>query len=508
MAEGIETSKRRFKSKLESKKNIMSYFRNKRTIISNNVYKHKSEISQELKDYKIKNDFNISLYKKHSKSSQNFMKAYSLLKKKKKEKEKDLINNIRNDYLLKKKMKVSKKEMKENIFELSSLIEPNLSKLEMDYLLNYSRIMNEIKENQSLKNDIDEFRRTMYPNKRKGNYLDNRTQIRNKLLNQVNSLNDVKFMKKMNIMAKSKMIDNELIKEDLIIRKIKHQIKELKKKGKIEDILNAKKRIKRSLIDIENLKKNIKNYEKEENNKLLNNLASKTTRDDKNKSLFYIPTIVKSFPELLYDKLNKDKSSILKNNATNDSTSRTLMRKKEKSTTERIINEKKSNILNKTTNNFLRKFNEELSIKKKVKIKEMKEEIFKKLNLNKTMREIKNRNEEKMSETTRVYNKILNMSFYNRNSKNNEIFMRTFLKDRNYLYIDSVNEKRPKNYLFSLKNIHSQFSTDKKAKILYQASDLLENKKSIKLFNELTNFQNTLRQNENLLLKTLLIEKE
>ena len=504
MADGIETSKRRIKSRLESKKKIMSYFRNKRTIISNNIYKHKRHISKELKDYKIKNDFNISLYKQHSKSSQNFMKTYSLLKKKKKEKEKDLINNMRNDYLLKKNMKVSKKEMKENIFELSSLIEPNLSKLEMDYLLNYSRIMNEIKENESLKNDIDEFRRTMYPNKRKGNYFDNKTQIRNKLLNQVNSLNDVKLMKKMNIMAKSKMIDNELIKEEFIIRKIKHQIKELKKKGKIEDILKAKKRIKSSLIDIEKIKKNIKNYEKEE----LANLASKTTRDDRSKSLFYIPTIVKSFPELLYDKLNKDKSSILKNNATNDSTSRTLRRKKEKSTTERIINEKKSNILNKTTNNFLRKFNEELSLKNKVKIKEMKEGIFKKLNLSKTMGEIKNNNDEKMSETARVYNKILNMSFYNKNSKKNEIFMRTFLKDRNYLFIDSINEKRPKNYFYSLKNIHSQFSTDKKAKILYQASDLLENKKSIKLFNELTNFRNTLRQNENLLLKTLLIEKE
>ena len=504
MADGIETSKRRIKSRLESKKKIMSYFRNKRTIISNNIYKHKRHISKELKDYKIKNDFNISLYKQHSKSSQNFMKTYSLLKKKKKEKEKDLINIMRNDYLLKKNMKVSKKEMKENIFELSSLIEPNLSKLEMDYLLNYSRIMNEIKENESLKNDIDEFRRTMYPNKRKDNYFDNKTQIRNKLLNQVNSLNDVKLMKKMNIMAKSKMIDNELIKEEFIIRKIKHQIKELKNKGKIEDILKAKKRIKSSLIDIEKIKKNIKNYEKEE----LANLASKTTRDDRSKSLFYIPTIVKSFPELLYDKLNKDKSSILKNNATNDSTSRTLRRKKEKSTTERIINEKKSNILNKTTNNFLRKFNEELSLKNKVKIKEMKEGIFKKLNLNKTMREIKYNNDEKMSETARVYNKILNMSFYNKNSKKNEIFMRTFLKDRNYLFIDSINEKRPKNYFYSLKNIHSQFSTDKKAKILYQASDLLENKKSIKLFNELTNFQNTLRQNENLLLKTLLIEKE
>ena len=500
---------------MELKHRIMSYFRKQRKIISDNIYKYKKDITQELKDYKKKNDFNITLYKEQNKSSKDFDKIYKIIRKKRKEKEKNIIDNIINDYLLKKKMKVDRQELKENIFELSSLIEPNLTKLEMDYIFNYSRIKNEIKESESLKDSIDEFRRTMYPNKRKGNYfniINNKIPIRNKLLNQINCLNDVKLMKKMNTMTKSKMIDKEQIKEEFIIRKIKNQIKESKKKGKIEDILNYKKSVKNSLIDIENLKKQLKQYENEENNKNLNNLGSKTTRDNKNKSLFYIPTIVKSFPELLYDKFNKNKdiSNRSKNNNANDSTSRTLMKKKGKSTTERINYRKKSNednSINKKKISIPANINEKISRKIKFKKNRINERIIKKKSLNKTMREFNNK-KESMSETAKVYNKLLNMPSYDKYSKENEIFMKTFLKERNYLYIDSINEKKPKNYFNSLKNIHSQFTTDHKTKILYDANNLLEKKKSKKLLNELSNFRNTLRQNENLLIKSLLIEKE
>ena len=512
MAEVSDKLKRRYKSRMEHKNSIISYFRNKRRIISDNIYKYKKDITQELKEYKKKNDFNITLYKKQSKSSKDFNKMYSLIRKnqKKKEKDLDIINNIINDYLLKKKMKVDKQDMKENIFDLSSLIEPNLTRLEMDYLFNYKRIINEIKENESLKDNIDEFRRTMYPNKRKGNYFNNKIPIRNKILSQINCLNDVKLMKRMNLMAKSKMIDNDLIKEEFIIRKIRHKIKEAKKNGKIEDILNYKKSVKNSLIDIDKIKKQLKQYE--ENNKNVNNLGSKTTRDDKNKSLFYIPTIVKSFPELLYDKLNKNKdiSNRTKNKTTNDSTSRTLMRKKGKSSTERINYRKKSdedNSINKAKYNILENINKEISRKIKFKKNTMNERIIINKNLNRTMREFNHR-KESMSETAKVYNRILNMSTYDKNSKENEIFMKTFLKERNYMFINSINEKKPKNYFNSLKNIHSQFSTDRKTKLLYDANNLLENKKSKKILNELSNFRNTLRQNENLLIKSLLIEKE
>jgi hypothetical protein len=277
----------------------------------------------------------------------------------------------------------------------------------------------------------------MYPNKRKGNYFNNKIPIRNKILSQINCLNDVKLMKRMNIMAKSKMIDNDLIKEEFIIRKIRHKIKEAKKNGKIEDILNYKKSVKNSLIDIDKIKKQLKQYE--ENNKNVNNLGSKTTRDDKNKSLFYIPTIVKSFPELLYDKLNKNKdiSNRTKNNATNDSTSRTLFKKKEKPITEGINYRKKSNdynSINKMKNNIIENKNKEISRKIKFKKKIM----IKKNNLNKTMKNFNNR-EESMSEIAKVYYRLLKMPSYDKNSKENEKFMKTFLKERNNLYIDSIN---------------------------------------------------------------------
>ncbi len=247
-------------------------------------------------------------------------------------------------------------------------------------MLNYNRIKNEIKENESKNNNISEFIKTMYPNKRKDNFINNKTIPKNKLLNQVNCLNDVKFMKRVNIMTKSKMIEKEQIKEDFIIKKIKHKNKELKKKGKIEDILNDQKSIKNSLIAIQNLNKIFNDDEKEENRKLLINLASKTNREAKNTNLFE-PTIVKSFPELLYDKLNKNKdiSNRTKNKTTNDSTSRTLMRKKGKSSTERINYRKKSdedNSINKAKYNILEKINKEISRKIKFKKNRMNERII------------------------------------------------------------------------------------------------------------------------------------
>ena len=59
---------------MEHKNSIISYFRNKRRIISDNIYKYKKDITQELKEYKKKNDFNITLYKKQCKSSKDFNK--------------------------------------------------------------------------------------------------------------------------------------------------------------------------------------------------------------------------------------------------------------------------------------------------------------------------------------------------------------------------------------------------------------------------------------------------
>ena len=495
------------KTMRENPKSMINHFKNKRKIISNNIFKYKKDISSELKEYKTKSDFNITMYKKHKDKTEGFKNDYSKIKRKQKQKEKRLIDDLIYDYIVKKRIYINKEEMKENIFELSPLIEPSLYRLKMDYMLNYNRIKNEIKENESKNNNISEFIKTMYPNKRKDNFINNETIPKNKLLNQVNCLNDVKFMKRVNIMTKSKMIEKEQIKEDFIIKKIKHKNKELKKKGKIEDILNDQKSIKNSLIAIQNLNKIFNDDEKEENRKLLNNLASKTNREAKNTNLFE-PTIVKSFPELLYDKLNKDKNVISKNNATNDSTSRTLIRPKNKSFTERLNYKKNKNKeanINKAKKNIsYEKIHEILEAKKLIK-KRLTSKSVKKNNLNKCM---KDRDFERNNDTSRVYNKILNMSTDNRYSKKNEIFMKTFLKEKNYLFLDSINEKRPKNYFYSLKNIHSQFGNDFKRKDLYFSNSLLNNQKSINLFNELQNFRNTLRANENLLIKSLLIEKE
>ena len=54
-------------------------------------------------------------------------------------------------------MNISKNEMKENIFENSALIEKNVDRLKMDYLLNYKRIKNEINKNKSYSDIYSKF---------------------------------------------------------------------------------------------------------------------------------------------------------------------------------------------------------------------------------------------------------------------------------------------------------------------------------------------------------------
>ena len=45
-------------------------------------------------------------------------------------------------------MSISKDDIKENIFESSELLEANLKRLTIDYILNYKRVDEEIKENE------------------------------------------------------------------------------------------------------------------------------------------------------------------------------------------------------------------------------------------------------------------------------------------------------------------------------------------------------------------------
>ena len=58
-------------------------------------------------------------------------------------------------------MDFSKEEINENIFKKSSLIESNLFRLKMDYLLNYRLMKKEVKENESRNIKMDKFYKTM-----------------------------------------------------------------------------------------------------------------------------------------------------------------------------------------------------------------------------------------------------------------------------------------------------------------------------------------------------------
>ena len=65
------------KTMRENPKSMINHFKNKRKIISNNIFKYKKDISSELKEYKTKSDFNITMYKKHKDKTEGFKNDYS-----------------------------------------------------------------------------------------------------------------------------------------------------------------------------------------------------------------------------------------------------------------------------------------------------------------------------------------------------------------------------------------------------------------------------------------------
>ena len=106
-----------------------------------------------------------------------------------------------------------------------------------------------------------------------------------------------------------------------------------------------------------------------------------------------------------------------------------------------------------------------------------------------------------------MYNHILDMSTEDRNSIRNRTMMTTFLKEKNNKYLNSVNERRSKDYYKTLKRIHLQFDKDLSTEKFYDLYNLLNNEKTNYLFNQIKNFHKTLKTNEKLLIKSLLIEK-
>ena len=326
----------------------------------------------------------------------------------------------------------------------------------------------------------------------------------------MNCLNDFKYIKKLNVITKSKLMDDDLYGRFINRKEIRNYLKQLEEKGDIEELYNCKKSIKDSLKDIDTLKKFISNFEKEENNKNTNNIIPKASPKGKSKSLFYIPTLVKSFPELLYDKLNKNQLLTPKDNVTNN-TSISLKKTLDKSNSLKgkrktcIIEEYNNNNKKRINNQIISKYKEILKMKK---LKLLDPSLYKKMILSKSRKNASKINKDKNIDTTKLYNQILNMSIEDKNSAKSGELMRTFLNEKNNDFVNSINENKPKNYFKSLRKIHLQFNKEYSTERLYDSNLLLYNKKTNNLFKELKNFRNNLRLNEKLLIKSLLIEKE
>ena len=497
---------------------ILIYFKNKKNILSHNINKYEKDLSKNIKNYERKSDKNNSLYKIYRSNYENFEKINSKIRNELKPKEKILISDLIKNYNIKRNLDFSKEEINENIFKKSSLIESNLFRLKMDYLLNYRLMKKEVKENESRNIKMDKFYKTMIIrrnndikiNQSNSDNFINKNIHENKFCKQLNCLNDFKYIKKLNVITKSKLMDDDLYGRFINRKEIRNYLKQLEEKGDIEELYNCKKSIKDSLKDIDTLKKFISNFEKEENNKNTNNIIPKASPKGKSKSLFYIPTLVKSFPELLYDKLNKNQFLTPKDNITNDS-SISLKKTLDKSNSLKgkrktcIIEEYNNNNKKRINNQIISKYKEILKMKK---LKLLDPSLYKKMILSKSRKNASKINKDKNIDTTKLYNQILNMSIEDKNSAKSGELMRTFLNEKNNDFVNSINENKPKNYFKSLRKIHLQFNKEYSTERLYDSNLLLYNQKTNNLFKELKNFRNNLRLNEKLLIKSLLIEKE
>lgn len=513
------TSTHFYKSNSEDKNDVMIYFRNKKNYITLNVNKYKSEISTCLSEYKKKSDVNNSIYEKYKNNCKNFERINSLIRDDQKSKEQKLIFDLTHKYYTKKNMNFTQSDLKANIFENSALIEPSLFRLKMDYLLNYKRIKKEINENQKRNKKMEIFSKTINIFKDDN---DNEKTIKKditsnnfyygvKIGKQINCLNDVKFMKKMDIISKSKMVNNDLFRRKINKNHIKHELEEMEKNATIEEMYNTHTDIKNLLKDIQIFKKNFKSIENETSQKNLTNLIEKKNQKEKSKSLFYIPTLVKAFPELLYDKINNKEKLSSKIDEIFDSSPSSLTRTHDKSSSLRLKHKdniyeykdiKGKRISNIKNDNVLNKFKEILKLKK-MKLNELGSHIFKKMMTSRSSINIKDQCNN-LDETTKMYNNIVNMSTEEKNSNKNRILMKEFLNEKNNIYLDYINEHKPKNYFNSLKKIHKQFHNDKKRKQLYHSFSLLRDKKTKNTFKEMKNFEKSLKNNENLLIKVLI----
>ena len=132
----------------KSKSDIIIYIKNRKRLISQNIFKYKNDISDLLLSYNKKHKINNALYQEYKQNYENFEKINSKIRQQHKPKEEKLISDLINDYYIKKKMNLTEDDIKSNIFEISPLIEPSLSKLKMEYLLNYNDYKKEIEKKE------------------------------------------------------------------------------------------------------------------------------------------------------------------------------------------------------------------------------------------------------------------------------------------------------------------------------------------------------------------------
>ena len=503
-----------YKFKSKAIRELLENFSNKKKIFSKRITRYEKEISECLNDYKQKSNYNLSLYENYKKNYEDFKRINSKIRDEQKPKEKKLIFDLLNSYYQKRRLTMNKTDIKENIFESSPLIEDNLNRLKMDYILNFDDLKKEMKENEK-NNRIYQKIAKKYDIDLKKEVLDN---INNrfpggKIARQINNINAVKFMKKVDTIAVSKILASKLSDKKINRTEIRRKLDELDKKADIEEKYDTHRLIRSSLKGIDKLQKELKSLENEESNYNPVNILAKNAQ--KGKSLFYIPTIVKSFPELLYDKLNKNTNNLSKNIATNDSSSPSLIKPNEKSNSQRLTHRsyfnqtKRTNnkTMYKLNNNYLNKFKDMLNTSR-IKSKQVDNKIFKRTMKSKSMQNFnKNKIYEEKDEITLMYNKLIDMSSEDRNSTQNATLMRTFLKEKNNKYVNSINEINPKNYYKTLKKIHFQLYKDLETERFYDSNGLLYNNKTKYLFNEMKNFHKTMRVNEKLLIKTLLLDK-
>ena len=427
-------------------------------------------------------------------------------------------------------------------------------------------IKNENNDNSNFNNNnIDLNNNDKKKNESQNNYIDNNIQnnitennevIKNNKseimdLEIINNLKEIKFLKKIDLLAQIKKQQKknvynfekreQLIEDNsLFYNEIEEKMKELEKEGEITERKKLKMDINKNINDIIILNKNINILEEKQKKINLNKKNNKINNKIGNNS-FYIPTLVKSFPELLYDKIKKKQNT--KQN--------TKIIKFRNNQSFPLINKKnkKDNKFNKRNNMYKQIFGDEINfnrtmnnikyddklyykIKKiidnynyniKYNIKpihkknEIKNDLFLKENNKHASFTYRNYNDSKKNTlknecldlTSRIYNKILTLSPEEQRANKNNNSMRNFLKDKNNNYLESVNEKNSKNYYELLKDMNIKnrdLKVDNMEKI-YNRNGLLMNNDLKKNLKEITKLNQNMKNNEKNLIKALLSGK-